>query len=146
MDVGIERLIELRVANVMTKGVITVLASQDLPAVSAIFFDNGISAAPVVDDHGVCVGMLSGCDFLFRGSDEGGGAEGQTAGTMMSPSVQSIDAGASLVAAARMMCTAHLHHLPVIDENSRPIGILSTLDVVAAMVNVVDEVKSGLGE
>ena len=146
MDVGIERLIELRVANVMTKGVITVLASQDLPAISAIFVDNGISAAPVVDDQGVCIGMLSGCDFLFRESDEAGDAEGQTAGTMMSQSVQTIDAGASLVAAARMMCTAHLHHLPVIDENSRPIGILSTLDVVAAMVNVVDEVKSGLGE
>jgi CBS-domain-containing membrane protein len=64
----------------------------------------------------------------------------------MSPSVQSVDAGASLVAAARMMCTAHLHHLPVIDEEDRPIGILSTLDVVAAMVNAVDEVKTALGE
>ena len=56
MDVGIERLIELRVADVMTKGVITVSASQDLAAVSAIFVENGF---PRDETYGILVHELT---------------------------------------------------------------------------------------
>ena len=40
-----------------------------------------------------------------------------------------------------MMCGAHIHHLLVIDDENHPVGVISTMDIVAAMVNVVDEMN-----
>lgn len=158
MDAGIVRLVALRVADVMTKNVVTVSIEQSFAEVATTFDEHEITAAPVVDQKGACVGMISACDFMFRASRKADPSqaeptdnpadanldESQSVGKLMSRSVQTADGGASLVAAARMMCTAHLHHLPVVDENGCPIGILSTLDVVAAMVNSVDEVKEDM--
>ena len=39
------------------------------------------------------------------------------------------------------MCAEHIHHLPVL-EDERPIGIVSTTDIVAALINAVDEVEA----
>ena len=60
----------------------------------------------------------------------------------MSPAVQSIDPDASLLRASRVMCAQHIHRLFVIDEKNHPIGVISTMDVVAAMVNVIDEMET----
>ncbi len=57
----------------------------------------------------------------------------------MTTAVQTIDEKASLTQAARYMCAEHVHRLVVLDESSLPVGILSTLDLVAAWVGVVDE-------
>ena len=65
-------------------------------------------------------------------------AEDDAVSRYMASAVQSIAANASLLDAARAMCGAHIHHLPVI-ENERVVGIVSTMDIVAAVVNAVDE-------
>jgi CBS-domain-containing membrane protein len=59
----------------------------------------------------------------------------------MSHAVQSIAAHRSLLAAARMMCDGHLHRLVVLDAAGRPEGMISTMDVVAALLNTVDEAR-----
>ena len=181
MDAGTTRLLTLRVAEVMAKEVITVSKQQSLAEVAEILIDHRIHAAPVVDDTGLCCGIISSTDFMrcardpecFKRSgiafhdpkrsiqssstapeqnlaqhDEGPvplaeSTLGQftTVSEHMVNHVQTIPAGASLISAARMMCTAHLHHLPVVAEDGRPVGFLSTLDVVSAMVNAIDEAK-----
>ena len=62
----------------------------------------------------------------------------------MSEAVQSIDPGASLLIAARMMCAEHIHRLLVIDDSQQPVGVVSTMDIIAAMVNVVDEMNADI--
>jgi predicted transcriptional regulator len=62
----------------------------------------------------------------------------------MSPAVQAIDPGASLLKAARVMCAEHIHRLLVLNESNRPVGVISTMDIVAALVNVVDESQVGV--
>jgi CBS-domain-containing membrane protein len=57
----------------------------------------------------------------------------------MTSAVQSIRASAAVIDAARIMCNAHLHRLPVLDDTGRPIGIVSSLDLVSAMMNAMDE-------
>ena len=37
------------------------------------------------------------------------------------------------------MCQQHIHRLIVLDEQDHPVGILSSLDIVAAMVAVFEE-------
>ena len=52
---------------------------------------------------------------------------------MTSPAV-SIAPTASLVDASRLMCTKHVHRLPVVDESGHLVGMISSLDVVGSLV------------
>lgn len=165
MITAINRLRTLKVSDVMAKNVVEVSANQSMKEVTKQFAANNISSAPVIDDQGRCVGMLSAIDYLKPDSSQHEHDEAPLAmqrysleqdesqdslgivtvldkvDCYMTNAVQSIAADASLLDAARVMCTAHIHHLPVLDDE-RVVGIVSTLDIVAAMMNAVDEFLS----
>ena len=146
----------------MTKNVVQVRAWQPMCEVAALFRSHEVSAAPVVDEQGRCMGILSATDFLQRDADcgdkhapgsqrcscrvsrEGGPlritspAEDAVA-DWMTDAVQSISPEASLATAAKIMCAQHVHRLVVLDERQRVSGMISTMDVAAALVNVLDE-------
>ena len=46
---------------------------------------------------------------------------------------------APLVEVARVMCDGHWHRVPVVDDGGALCGIISTMDVLAALVNAADE-------
>ena len=161
----IDRLAALRVSDVMAREVVSVGKSQTMSEVAAIFSEQKLSSAPVVDELGHCVGVITASDFVRRQSElqqmpeEGFAADAQLqtdekgktyrcvplgddfVSYHMTEAVQAIDPGASLLKAARMMCTQHIHRLLVIDDRSQPVGVVSTMDIVAAAVNVVDEMN-----
>ena len=57
----------------------------------------------------------------------------------MTTAVQSITADDPMTEAARRMCAAHVHRLPVLDHNARVIGLVTTLDIVAALLGAIEE-------
>lgn len=65
--------------------------------------------------------------------------EEQPVGEVMSPNVVSVQEESPLVEVARTMCDGHLHRVPVITNGGILCGIISTMDVLAAVVNVADE-------
>lgn len=138
MEYAIDRLLALRVSDVMTKNVVVTRQTDSIAQAAALFAQRDVSAAPVVDDQGRCVGILSVVDFAAHNA-----RTDQTVGERMTRVVQSISSGNSLLAAARTMCSHHVHRLPVLDDN-HPVGVISTMDVVAALVNAIDEMKSNL--
>ncbi len=166
MENAIDRVRTLRVADVMNKNVVQVSANQTMAEVAAVFAKHNISAAPVADDQGRCVGILSATDFLKRNCSAA--TEAQTVGefdsdghkleqptgdqpmhivpvaedkasSYMTQGIQSIAPDASMAKAAMMMCAEHIHRLPAIDENGRVVGMISTMDIVAAMLNAMEE-------
>ncbi len=163
MTVVLDRLQSLRVSDVMNRQVVSVHSHQTMSEAAAVFAQHRISGAPVVDERGHCVGVLSAADFVRReGAPDPGAvsiAAGNTAVARSSPAgsweirdvypervaarmaqaVQSVSARASLVDAARIMCAQHIHRLPVLDEKGRPVGMLTSLDIVAAVVQAVAE-------
>jgi CBS domain-containing protein len=164
----IDQLLALRVADAMAKNVVVISANQTMGEVAKVLRDNEVSSAPVVDEAGRCVGILTASDFVKReceilerertalSGDEPSccPAEGDRpyrltssvedfAEFHMSPAVQAIDPGASLLKAARVMCAEHIHRLLVLNEFNQPAGVISTMDIVAALVNVVDELQVG---
>ncbi|HCK41857.1 MAG TPA: hypothetical protein DHW22_09515 [Planctomycetaceae bacterium] len=56
----------------------------------------------------------------------------------MSMAVQTIDHECSLLQSARCMCNQHIHRLVVLDHD-RPIGIITSLDLIAAFLATVEE-------
>jgi CBS domain-containing protein len=59
----------------------------------------------------------------------------------MSPAVQEIAPDASLLSAARVMCAMHIHRLPVLGAGGAPVGILTSLDIVSALANAMEEAQ-----
>jgi CBS domain-containing protein len=165
MAAVLDRLQSLRVSDVMNRQVVPVGVHQTMREAAAIFVQHHISGAPVVDEEGRCVGVLSAADFVHRdrptGQETTTLAAGETAvvrhtpngpwelqdespdlvSAHMAPAVQSVTAQTSLVEAARMMCTQHIHRLPVLDAAGHPQGMITSLDIVAAVVQAVEERK-----
>ena len=165
MNSALERLLSLRVADIMTRGrVVGISPNQSLDEAAEIMARHRVSGAPVVDEMGYCVGVLSAFDFVLNrhrehvtAGDLMTGAEFQlsrdrverplyveatsreTVCGLMSGAVQAIGPEATLIDAARAMCGGHVHRLPVLDQRGHVLGIVSSLDIVAAVVNAIDE-------
>ncbi len=158
------RLRSLLVRDVMNRNIIKVGTQQKMVDIAKMFLDRGISAAPVIDDYDRCVGIVSATDFLRRDTATCGAAvvpfqnaphisqssehiercaiasdERDVTTSYMTSSVQTISADALLFTAAMMMTSEHIHHLPVVDEQNKVVGMMSTMDVATALVNAMDE-------
>lgn len=133
---GIDRLRMLDVRDVMSQRVIGVSADETMSEAAKAFAAGDVSSAPVVDNQGRCIGMLSAADFIKREGPPGS----DLVIRFMSATPQSVAADESLLHAARVMSDHHIHHLPVL-EGERPIGVVSTMDIVAALINAVDELE-----
>ena len=63
----------------------------------------------------------------------------ETVGERMSTHVTSINELSTLIDVARIMCDGHWHRVPVVDAFGKLTGIISSMDLMAALVNVADE-------
>jgi CBS domain-containing protein len=163
------RLGELVARDVMTADVITVVDSETIAAAVETLQAHHVSGAPVIDGSGKLVGILSLSDLVraSSGLDQSDEelppvalAHGHDATTwdlyekarpfkhessaatvaeQMSRRITSVTQVAPLVEVARVMCSGHWHRVPVVDESGNLCGIISTMDVLAAMVNTVEE-------
>ncbi len=160
MNSAIERLLGLHVRDVMARDVVSVSANSTMSEAAGLMRNYGVSGLPVTDEMGRCVGVLSGADFVCSKVD--GSVENSEithvlsartpSGVIhveevvhdsvklhMTASVQTINENCTLVQAGRYMCEEHIHRLVVVDRQSRPMGIVSSLDLVSAMIHAVEE-------
>jgi CBS-domain-containing membrane protein len=144
MNSAIERLLSLRVADFMRRSVVTVSVAATMAEAAESFLRYKVSGAPVVDERGHCAGVLSAADFVRREVQSpprrmANGDLVEDVRTYMSQSVRSIDADATLIDAARAMCGKHVHRLPVLDARGKVVGLISSLDLIAAVVHAIEE-------
>lgn len=156
-----DRIVTLRVGDVMTADPITVDASSSMSEVSHLFSTRRLHSAPVVDETGTCIGIITASDFVKR-TDFYSEADQQPheivhqeEGILLEPRsydyvtdcmtkfVQAVSPATPMIQAAKIMTGARLHILPVIEDH-KPVGILSNLDIVAALVNAFEEAKHSL--
>lgn len=144
MNSAIERLLTLRVADVMSKPVITVLTHDTMSHAAQVLLEHSISGVTVVDEQHGCAGVLSCLDFVKmqagpmrqRLAEE---YDEELVLGSMSSDVRCVTANQSLLSAARLMQAEHIHRLPVLDDAGRLLGMITSLDIVAALVNAIDE-------
>lgn len=92
-----------------------------------------IAGAPVVDDHGNLVGMLSEFDCMQVVLAAGyHGEPGGPVSDLMATDVQSVDAGMSIVDLAELFIATRFRRFPVIKDN-RLVGQISRRDVLRAL-------------
>jgi len=148
-------LLAMTAADLMKRPVVCIPQEMSLRAAAHVLKREQISGAPVVDAAGACIGVLSATDFL-RWAEHG--VQGEAIHCQCHPDYRSewqvIDvevlpreevryhmstdvvtvAGATPInEVARRMIDAHIHRLFVVDGARRPIGVVSTTDIVAAV-------------
>ena len=125
----------------MTPDPITVRADEPLAAAARVLEENEISGVPVVDDDGLLVGVLSESDLVRARATEHLWSRwpGLAVRHLMHTPVLTADRGMRLEEAATLMERAHVHRLVVVAEDQQtPVGIISTSDIVRAIVGERD--------
>jgi CBS domain-containing membrane protein len=132
----------MKVADLMTAQVHTVVQSASLAVVHSLMDDHDIRHVPVVDDEGSLVGLVSHRDVLR-------GTWGQlaklpmgqrqqwlseyTVGEVMVGSPHAVEADTDLIDAAELMLENKFGCLPVV-QGTHLVGILTESDFVAHVV------------
>jgi CBS domain-containing protein len=147
-------LLTLTAADLMSDPVVMIPQEMSLNKAAHLLALNRISGAPVIDGEGNCVGVLSAADFV-RWADHDSSAslrrepahESFTASWQvetanvpehpvrkhMTTDPVMVGRDTTLVTLARKMLDAHIHRVIVVDESDRPVGVVSSTDVLAAV-------------
>ncbi|MFA4956713.1 MAG: CBS domain-containing protein [Candidatus Methanoperedens sp.] len=121
------------IRDVMTRGVVTVSIKNTCMQVTKILSKKDFSGVCVVGDDGKAVGVISNMDILkVIGKDNW---ENMTAESIMSPNLETVEPTSTLIEAANIMKTKHVHRLLILSEggvgiSQTPIGIVSVRDIV----------------
>jgi len=138
----------------------TVQRSTNLQEVSSFLIEHGITGAPVVDDEGSPIGVISMSDLTAHAAGldkpKDGGyltnawhddpphlhdltfAADVTAGDVMTEFLIRVDVKAEVRELLELMKTARLHRV-FVTERDRLVGIVTTLDLVMLLDKLLQE-------
>lgn len=129
------------VTDYMTKDLITFHPSQSIMDAMEMMLEKQISGAPVVDDNGTIVGLLSEKDclrILLENSYNNLPSESNAVADYMSQSVTTISADKNVVEVAYMFLNSQFRRYPVVDKG-RLIGQVSRKDIMRAALQFKSE-------
>jgi CBS domain-containing protein len=155
MVVATKPLLSHVAADLMSPATVTIPQDVSLQCAARMLARANVSGAPVVDSHGRCVGVLTAHDFLCWAEKGQGDNHSHQARlerycspwqitaveelpedavcNHMTADPVSVPPGETIGVMARMMVDAHIHRLIVLDRADRPVGIVSSTDVLAAV-------------
>jgi CBS domain-containing protein len=144
---------EVPVENVMARDVVYVGPRETVREALGLMLANHVSALPVINRTGQCIGVLSSTDILnltqeledeltalakAKGVAHQLLLEQLSASDMATESVQAVmthdvvfvDRDATIARAAAEMVRHQVHRVIVCDREQRPVGIVSAMDVL----------------
>lgn len=156
MTTMVKPLASLCAYDLMTHEITMIPDQMSLQGAARLLSRAQVSGAPVVDGEGRCIGMLSATDFLHwaeRGYktaaahpcgcsdtawkpwvmlDKPEHAE-TLVGDVMTHNPVTTSLHTPIGEIARMMLDAHIHRILVVDIDSKPVGIVTATDILAAL-------------
>lgn len=140
---------------VISSDVVYVNPQDTLREALAVMVENRVSALPVVDARQCCVGVISVTDLLGVAKDlsdelivlsETGGLDHEAlvnklehadlltepVQAWMSPDPIAVGIESTIQHAAHLMLRNRVHRLVVLDDRNRLVGVVSTMDLLAA--------------
>jgi predicted transcriptional regulator len=148
----------LSAGRLMSKDLLIIPRDMSLKTAARMLIEKGVSGAPVVDDSRRCIGVISTTDFMraieanhrpfantegfcFPWQMEEHVDKLPTAevGEYMTTDPVLIPDDTRIAEMARQMVDAHIHRLIVVDDNRHPIGIVTSMDLLAAIARTFPE-------
>ena len=152
------KLDDLTAADVMAPNPISIAATANVQEALMLLTDKNFSAAPVIDDGGRPVGVISRSDLLVHDREQGHkvalaadyyldsditrenraipegyqveSIDPTTVFDIMTPAVFSVCPDTPVSKVVSEMIGLHVHRLFVIDEDGTLIGVISTMDLL----------------
>jgi predicted transcriptional regulator len=122
-----------RVRDYMSRKLVTLTPQTEINRAMHILLDERISGAPVVDEHGWLVGVLSKKDCLKAALHAAYWRDwGETVADYMSKDVKTLTADMDIVAAAEAFLASPFRRFPVMEEG-RLVGQVSRADILRAL-------------
>jgi predicted transcriptional regulator len=148
-------LLTLIAGDLMSGPVLAIPRAMSLRGAAHLLSQAAISGAPVVDDNGRCIGVISSTDFVAW-ADKGKEASKvhpqscgcfhsawevhdlqqvptDEVGEYMTADPVTVPQEMEIIELAQIMRNAHIHRVIVVDDNDRPIGVVSSTDILAAV-------------
>lgn len=127
------------VTEIMSRELICARRDLDVAQLVELMVRNRIGCVPVVEDPGRPIGMVTKLDLVEqllgndRGETDSPAATDlmpRTANELMMPLALTLGERASVAHVAALMASEDVHHIPIVDDEGRLIGIISTMDIV----------------
>jgi predicted transcriptional regulator len=155
-------LFNLTASDLMSTALVMVPQEMSLKGAAHLLAQAAVTGAPVVDQQGHCVGVLSATDFVHWMEREHQVRAACATSPAFFAAWQMLDtdalpdqdvrdcmthdpvmvlASATIGELARKMIDVHIHRLIVVDKNNKPIGIVSSTDLLAALAKA-DQVRN----
>ena len=109
-------------------------------------FEEGAAAGREVVDAVSHAEQVDGGQRVAAAHDGGRGAVGETVGDVMSDGVVTTGPDTEVYDAAKMMTFQDIKRLPVVDEDSRLLGIISRADIVSVFTRPDDVIEDEIRE
>lgn len=135
---------DLRAKDIMVSKPLAFHPDRRLLDAVRVLIDQRIPGAPVVDEQGNLVGVLTERAFLEAVVVAGYHAEGGgSVGDHMQTDVQTVNVDASLFDVAMLFIETAFRWFPVVDEN-RLVGVIARREVLRAIIDAFGQRRSGI--
>ena len=132
----------LCVRDVMTQTVVTLTPLQSVPEAITLLARHRFRHLPVVEDGQGLVGVLSDRDLL-RALTRGASADRMTVQEIMKPQVVTVRPETPLSAAAAAMLQHRINCVPVLDDEERLCGIVTSTDLLRVFQQLQEKIEQG---
>jgi len=142
--------------ELMVPNPISLRADATIPEALALMTDRGFTAAPVIDEAGRPIGVLSRTDVLIHEREqirhavpaedvyvEGGRphregfsievVDSARVRDIMTPTIFTVNQNSSAAEVVKRMCELKVHQLFVVDDDDSLVGVISALDIVRSL-------------
>jgi CBS-domain-containing membrane protein len=123
------------ISDIMTRKVLTVAAGSDLDDAAWGLTLKGFSGAPVKDEHGSIIGILSKSDLVDPKKRDRRSDEHHTVEDAMTPLLFAALATDPVSFAVRRMVETGTHRLVVVDDGGALVGIVTSMDILRGLLD-----------
>lgn len=122
----------LKLSEIMNRDVFTLSASAPADHAAWELATRGFTGAPVRDETGRLVGVLSRSDLMDPERNEGSLASKEV-GDLMTRAIFALSPDAPVIRAIRLMVREGIHRIIVMDDRREMVGIVTSTDVMDAL-------------
>lgn len=155
------RLGDLTCADIMTREVVTADYAMPLEEAWRVLRERRIKALPVIDRARRLIGIVTAGDFLrhaqlddlpglagrlrdfMRPSSTTNSDKPEVVGQIMTRKVRVASAGRPLLELVWLLAEGGHHHIPIVDEERRLVGIVTQSDLVSALYSTAPQASIG---
>lgn len=132
-----KRKLPLRVEDIMVSPPVVVDRNTSIREAAKIMYEKRIGSVLVVDESMKLVGIVTERDIVFACSEGWDSAKHQV-WEIMSENPITIKPSDNIIAAMEKMREVGIRHLPVVDDEGRPVGIVSFRDIMDFIMTLIE--------